>query len=70
MNTVCVENLNLGEPLYVHTYRLYVQTYSSTYVRNGIDVDRASIHTSGQKDLYVQNPFSLKKNKGYLRVLA
>lgn len=70
MNTVCVNSLSLRRSLYVHTYTLYVQTYSSTCIRIGIRLVRSSIHTLAQKSLYVQNPFSLKRIKGYLKVLA
>jgi len=47
-------SVTLGNTLYVCTYRLYVQTYSSTYVRKGIPIVRPATYTLGQNLLYVQ----------------
>jgi len=52
--TVCVSSVYPRNTLYVCTYRLYVQTYSSTYVRKGIPIVRSATYTLGQNLLYVQ----------------
>jgi len=47
VNGLCLRHVYLVECLYVHTYTLYVQTYSSTSVRPTVPTVSSSLYTSG-----------------------